>query len=317
LQKELETAILERDNINLKLEAVLDSIGKTDMALLEKEIDNEDQRELGPLKYLAGITGWPMDKVVNWFLLLIIFVFDPLAIALVVAANFAFAQIRKPRDIVMSVPEGMEFGKSYPFPKEWITESEPTEELKKRVRENQEKLKETYPAFVEKHYTKKEDTAETTQEVEELEENYFEDLEEYLSYTREEEPLDLTYPKFVEKHYTTPKTEINTYGEDDWATPSADEEETNIITSTDNLTEEELDELSREIGKTETKEVEKPINPNQKDLENLANALNIKYEDEPPSLDRLTDTTQTLIVKRDKEDKEIESAKRTLKYKGR
>ena len=39
-----------------------------------------------------------MDKVVNWFLLLIIFVFDPLAIALVVAANFAFAQIRKPEN---------------------------------------------------------------------------------------------------------------------------------------------------------------------------------------------------------------------------
>jgi len=31
-----------------------------------------------------------MDKVVNYFLLLIVFVFDPLAIALVIAANFAF-----------------------------------------------------------------------------------------------------------------------------------------------------------------------------------------------------------------------------------
>ena len=54
----------------------------------------------------------------------------------------------------------------------------------------------------------------------------------------------------------------------------------------------------------------------EKDLENLAKALNITYEDESPPLDRLTDTTQTLIVKSDK-DKEIESAKRTLKYKGR
>ena len=38
-----------------------------------------------------------MGTVVNWFLLLIIFVFDPLAIALVVAANFAFAQINPTR----------------------------------------------------------------------------------------------------------------------------------------------------------------------------------------------------------------------------
>jgi len=36
-----------------------------------------------------------MDKIINWFLLVIIFVFDPLAISLVIAANFAFAQIRK------------------------------------------------------------------------------------------------------------------------------------------------------------------------------------------------------------------------------
>jgi len=98
LQLELKTTIADRDNINLKLEAVLDSIGKTDMALLEKEISNEDERELGPLKYLAETTGRDMNQVVNWFLLLIIFVFDPLAIALVVAANMAFAQIRKPEE---------------------------------------------------------------------------------------------------------------------------------------------------------------------------------------------------------------------------
>ena len=97
LQAELKTTIADRDAINLKLEAVLDSIGKTDVALLEKEISNEDQRELGPLKYLANTTGWSMDKVVNYFLLLIIFVFDPLAIALVIAANMAFAQITPKR----------------------------------------------------------------------------------------------------------------------------------------------------------------------------------------------------------------------------
>ena len=54
---------------------------------------------MGPLKYLAETTGKEMNTVVNWFLLMIIFVFDPLAIALVVAANMAFAQI-KPKEIV-------------------------------------------------------------------------------------------------------------------------------------------------------------------------------------------------------------------------
>ena len=90
LQKELESTILDRNNINLKLESVQDSIMKLDTDLLNLEMDNEEQRELGPLKYLSDMTNTPMDKVVNWFLLLIVFVFDPLAIALVVTANFAF-----------------------------------------------------------------------------------------------------------------------------------------------------------------------------------------------------------------------------------
>ena len=46
--------------------------------------------ELGPLQYLSSLTGYPMGKIINVLLLIIIFVFDPLAISLVVAANFAF-----------------------------------------------------------------------------------------------------------------------------------------------------------------------------------------------------------------------------------
>ncbi len=93
LQKELDATILERNSLNIQLEAVQDSIMRIDTELLDLEINNEEQRELGPLKYLSETTGKDMGQVVNWFLLLIIFVFDPLAIAMVVAANFAFAQI--------------------------------------------------------------------------------------------------------------------------------------------------------------------------------------------------------------------------------
>tara|TARA_Y100001938_G_scaffold145519_1_gene222335 strand:+ start:741 stop:1748 length:1008 start_codon:yes stop_codon:yes gene_type:complete len=116
LQKELDATITDRNNINLKLEAVQDSIMRLDTELLDLEIGNEEQRELGPLKYLSEVTGKDMGQVVNWFLLLIIFVFDPLAIALVVAANFAFGQIkRKEPKVKMSVPTGMKFNTPYPI----------------------------------------------------------------------------------------------------------------------------------------------------------------------------------------------------------
>jgi hypothetical protein len=50
---------------------------------------------------MAELTGKPMEQIVNWFMLLIIFVFDPLAIAMVIAANMAFAQIKgfEPKEI--------------------------------------------------------------------------------------------------------------------------------------------------------------------------------------------------------------------------
>jgi len=99
LQAELDETIIERNQLNLKLEAVQDSISRLDTELLNLEIGNEEQRELGPLKYLSELTGKEMGTVINWFLLLIIFVFDPLAIALVVAANFAFDRIQTKNDI--------------------------------------------------------------------------------------------------------------------------------------------------------------------------------------------------------------------------
>ena len=67
-----------------------DSLQKFQLQVLELDNNNEVAGELGPLQYLSGLTGVSMDKIINWLLLIIIFVFDPLAISLVIAANFAF-----------------------------------------------------------------------------------------------------------------------------------------------------------------------------------------------------------------------------------
>ncbi len=138
LQDELARTLNDRNVINKKLEAITDSITQTDMAILNEQIGNEEQRELGPLKYLAETTGYDMNTVVNWFLLMIIFVFDPLAIALVVAANMAFT-MQRPKDIIMSVPEGMEFNTPYPIN---LEQPEPTIDNKdlEEMIEHNEKL---------------------------------------------------------------------------------------------------------------------------------------------------------------------------------
>ena len=69
-----------------------DSLQKFQLQVLELDNNTEVAGELGPLQYLSSLTGTSMDKIINVLLLIIIFVFDPLAISLVIAANFAFAQ---------------------------------------------------------------------------------------------------------------------------------------------------------------------------------------------------------------------------------
>ena len=97
LQSQLESAIDQRDVVSKRLEIATDSISSIEVKMLEVESGAELAGELGPLKYLSELTGAPMNKIINILLLVIIFVFDPLAISLVVAANFAFDKLKGPK----------------------------------------------------------------------------------------------------------------------------------------------------------------------------------------------------------------------------
>ena len=89
-QKRIEVEEENRQKVQTKREVAADSLQKYQIEILTLENNSEVAGELGPLQYLSGLTGTPMDKIINILLLIIIFVFDPLAISLVIAANFAF-----------------------------------------------------------------------------------------------------------------------------------------------------------------------------------------------------------------------------------
>jgi hypothetical protein len=91
--KQMESTSKSDDKLTSRLDVANDSIFALENRILEVKTGGATS-ELGPLKYLSGLTGLPMDKIINYLLLVIIFVFDPLAIALVIAANFAFAQLK-------------------------------------------------------------------------------------------------------------------------------------------------------------------------------------------------------------------------------
>ena len=97
--KRIEVEEENRKNVQRKREVVADSLQKYQLAILELDNNTEVAGELGPLQYLSGLTDTPMDKIINILLLVIIFVFDPLAISLVVAANFAFDKARPKKNL--------------------------------------------------------------------------------------------------------------------------------------------------------------------------------------------------------------------------
>ena len=76
-----------RKEVQSKRQIAADSLQSIQLQILGIDTNVEVGSELGPLEYLSGLLGKPMDVIINWFILIIIFVFDPLAIALVVAFN--------------------------------------------------------------------------------------------------------------------------------------------------------------------------------------------------------------------------------------
>jgi hypothetical protein len=89
LESQLNDAKSQRDLVSKKIEILSDSITKLDLSVLDIQQSSDVAAEVGPLKYMAEVTGKPMNVIVNWFALLIIFVFDPLAVTLIIAFNTA------------------------------------------------------------------------------------------------------------------------------------------------------------------------------------------------------------------------------------
>ena len=95
LEKQLDQAIERQTEINTRVDNLNQQLFDYETEIVETRTNSEIGSELGPLKYLANLTGVGMDQIINYLLLIIIFVFDPLAIALVVAANYAFEKLKE------------------------------------------------------------------------------------------------------------------------------------------------------------------------------------------------------------------------------
>jgi len=91
----------ERNEINANIDILVDeivSLNEQKMPILRQQLDQE--AELGPVKYIADMIYGDdaesyYDNAVRWIILTIIFVFDPLAIMLLIVSTAAFKRERE------------------------------------------------------------------------------------------------------------------------------------------------------------------------------------------------------------------------------
>jgi hypothetical protein len=94
-EAQLAQAQVRRDTISKRIDNMNDSITKLDVDILNMESEEISGSELGALKYVSELLDWDIKRTANLFILILIFVFDPLAITLVIATNQAFKGKRK------------------------------------------------------------------------------------------------------------------------------------------------------------------------------------------------------------------------------
>jgi hypothetical protein len=115
-----------------------DAYNKIDNMSMEKlELDKEQlalEAEVGPIKYIAAfiygddLDNNLLDRAVRWIIITIIFVFDPLAVLLIVAANMTLRE-------AISKPKKMKITKAADATKEEWSEIKLEEEEKEPPRE--------------------------------------------------------------------------------------------------------------------------------------------------------------------------------------
>ena len=92
--EDIELVSAEINLLNDQAAKYKDTINLIEIEKVETSFNAESESELKSLMFMSVLFNVDDDKMINILILIIIFVFDPLAISLVIAANFAFSQIK-------------------------------------------------------------------------------------------------------------------------------------------------------------------------------------------------------------------------------
>jgi hypothetical protein len=182
-ENQLKEAQVRRDDISKRIDGMNDSITKLEVQVLDLESVEISGSELGAIKYVSELLDWDIKKTANLFILILIFVFDPLAITLVIATNQAFTS-KKKKNIEQEIEET-----EIVFDVEKI---EHIEETKPKKRGRKKKI-ETPQVEVKNNETSEETIEEIVTQI--PNEELFTDIDYYSKEEEEKKPKRLIYKK--------------------------------------------------------------------------------------------------------------------------
>jgi len=96
LREEYNPLIHEK---SVQIAELKNTIGELEIQMVDTGID------VGPLLYVADAFGTDMDTTVKWIMIILILVFDPLAVLLIISWNIALLQDRKEYELYIGEPE--------------------------------------------------------------------------------------------------------------------------------------------------------------------------------------------------------------------
>lgn len=129
LDGQLNDAKEQRDRISVRIEELTQQITDLDLEILSIQQSSEVAGEVGPLKFMADVSGLPMSTIVNFFALMIVFVFDPMAVTLVIAFNTALKIDKGEKDKEKVIKKRHLYGEGV---KE-VVETEPQPEVSENI----------------------------------------------------------------------------------------------------------------------------------------------------------------------------------------
>ncbi len=80
----------------MKIQSTIDDISKIDQQVNDMKFASANKKDIQTFRFVAEQFGTTLDKVAKWFIFTLIFVFDPLAVALILAYNVVAYKEEKP-----------------------------------------------------------------------------------------------------------------------------------------------------------------------------------------------------------------------------